>query len=281
MTASADAATVFAFKDQAGVASFGFRCRPASCSSSAAYGGGVSPLAVPPWQSASRAHGAATFPHAANKPTIELQEMEETLAAEKRPSVSRRQESKIAPAPEIRHSFLLACVILFCNTATGINSIIGYNTNILLQSGLSDVQAHWGYVVFTLVNFLMTIGGVMLVDRKGRKFLLILGTAGIIVSLAGTGVLFRRTEKLQVDCQESFKRMVSPDQTLTLRFDPAEADKLLAAKAMLAKRSDPQPRIVWTIIYSYGDFTAATNVARSDDRAARRHQDHARKLRAC
>ena len=32
--------------------------------------------------------------------------------------------------------FLLACVILACNTATGINSIIGYNTDILLQSGL-------------------------------------------------------------------------------------------------------------------------------------------------
>ncbi|MGA8940779.1 MAG: MFS transporter, partial [Acidobacteriaceae bacterium] len=45
--------------------------------------------------------------------------------------------------------FLLACVILACNTATGINSIIGYNTDILLQSGLSDVGAHWGYVLFT------------------------------------------------------------------------------------------------------------------------------------
>jgi SP family myo-inositol transporter-like MFS transporter 13 len=35
--------------------------------------------------------------------------------------------------------FLLACAILFCNTATGVNSIIGYNTSILLQSGLSDL----------------------------------------------------------------------------------------------------------------------------------------------
>ena len=70
--------------------------------------------------------------------------------------------------------FLLACLILACNTATGINSIIGYNTSILLQSGLSDLAAHWGYVLFTTVNFLMTIVGMMLVDRKGRRFLLIL-----------------------------------------------------------------------------------------------------------
>ena len=86
--------------------------------------------------------------------------------------------------------FLLACVILSCNTATGINSIIGYNTGILLQSGLSDLQAHWGYVVFTLVNFLMTMVGMMLVDRKGRRFLLILGTSGIIVSMVTVGACF-------------------------------------------------------------------------------------------
>ena len=66
--------------------------------------------------------------------------------------------------------FLLACVILFCNTATGVNSIIGYNTSILLQSGLSDLASHWGYVLFTSVNFLMTIVGMMLVDRKGGDF---------------------------------------------------------------------------------------------------------------
>ncbi|MEA2259142.1 MAG: transporter, family, solute carrier family 2 (myo-inositol transporter), er 13, partial [Acidobacteriaceae bacterium] len=73
--------------------------------------------------------------------------------------------------------FLLACVILFCSTATGVNSIIGYNTDILLQSGLSDVHAHWGYVVFTVINFLMTVIGLALVDRKGRKFLFVLGTS--------------------------------------------------------------------------------------------------------
>jgi MFS family permease len=66
--------------------------------------------------------------------------------------------------------FILACVILACNTATGINSIIGYNTSILLQSGLSDLGSHWGYVLFTAVNFLMTIVGMTLVDRKGAAF---------------------------------------------------------------------------------------------------------------
>ena len=75
--------------------------------------------------------------------------------------------------------FILACLILACNQATGINSIIGYNATILIQAGLTDVQAHWGYLIFTAVNFLMTIAGVLLVDRIGRKKLLSIGTAGL------------------------------------------------------------------------------------------------------
>jgi hypothetical protein len=115
--------------------------------------------------------------------------------------------------------FLLACVILFCNTATGINSIIGYNTAILLQSGLSDLHAHWGYVLFTVVNFLMTMVGMMLVDRKGRRFLLILGTGGIIVSLIGVGILFLRTEVASLDARGAVQSMADANQELNLRFD--------------------------------------------------------------
>src|ERR1700691_6068587 len=131
---------------------------------------------------------------------LELKEMEQAAAAEQAQTSTGTKVRESLLRRKYVIPFVLACVILACNQATGINSIIGYNTNILLQSGLSDVQAHWGYVVFTIVNFLMTIGGVLLVDRKGRKFLLAVGSAGIIVSLLSTGTLFRRTEKLRVDC---------------------------------------------------------------------------------
>ncbi len=152
--------------------------------------------------------------------------------------------------------FVLACVILACNQATGINSIIAYNTNILLQSGLSDVEAHWGYVLFTLVNFLMTLGGVMLVDRKGRKFLLCVGSGGIIVALICTGVLFRGAESRRVDAREAVQAMVGADQKLRLVYDKALADRLDGGGATSL-----------IVIYSYGDFRAATKAARSDDRA--------------
>ena len=198
----------------------------------------------------------------------ELREMEETSAAEeaKTSTGEKVQESLLRRKYVI--PFVLACVILACNQTTGINSIIGYNTNILLQSGLSDVQAHWGYVIFTVMNFLMTIGGVLLVDRKGRKFLLSLGSAGIILALICTGVLFRRTERLRVDARDSVQALVSRDQILSLRYDEQTADGLLAANGQAGRAIAGRPTSL-SIIYSYGDFRAATKVARSDDVAAK------------
>jgi MFS family permease len=148
-----------------------------------------------------------------------------------------------------------------------VNSIIGFNTNILLQSGLSDVQAHWGYVLFTIVNFLMTIGGVLLVDRKGRKFLLSVGSAGIIVSLICTGMLFRRTESLRVDSRDGVQAMADASQKVTLLYDTKAANDLLAASGDAGKAIGSRPTSL-VVIYSYGDFRAATKVARSDDQGA-------------
>jgi MFS family permease len=163
--------------------------------------------------------------------------------------------------------FLLACVILACNTATGVNSMIGYNVSILMQSGLSDLSAHWGYVIFTAMNFTMTAVGMTLVDRKGRKFLFVLGTSGIIVALVTVGTLFLRTEKASVDVREQLQAMVGTEQELTLHFDQAAASKLLVGAGHGGGQIGAD-RASLAVIYSYGDFTAATTFVRSDDAAA-------------
>ena len=198
---------------------------------------------------------------------IELKEMEQAAAAEKASTSTGAGVKESLLRRKYVIPFVLACVILACNQATGINSIIGYNTNILLQSGLSDVQAHWGYVLFTIVNFLVTIGGVMLVDRKGRKFLLSVGTAGIIVSLVCTGFLFRQTERLRVDSRTTVQSMVKSDQKIALTYDQTLAKTLLNSAGDTAQQIGTRPTSL-VVIYSYGDFHAATKAARSDDTAA-------------
>ncbi|MGC2770538.1 MAG: MFS transporter [Candidatus Sulfotelmatobacter sp.] len=213
------------------------------------------------------AHSALLRSRTNEQADLELKEMEQAAAAEQAQTSTGTKVKESLLRRKYVIPFVLACVILACNQATGINSIIGYNTNILLQSGLSDVQAHWGYVLFTIVNFLVTIGGVMLVDRKGRKFLLSLGTAGIIVSLVCTGLLFRQTERLRVDSRGQVQSMVEPDQKITLIYDQKLAGTLLSAEGEPARQLGSRPTSL-VVIYSYGDFHAATKAARSDDTAA-------------
>jgi MFS transporter, SP family, solute carrier family 2 (myo-inositol transporter), member 13 len=194
--------------------------------------------------------------------TLELEEMEQTSLSAANTIKSGIKDSLLRRKYVL--PFLLACVILFCNTATGINSIIGYNTDILLQSGLSDLYAHWGYVLFTLMNFLMTIVGMTLVDRKGRKFLFILGTSGIIVCTLFVGTLFLRTEKNRVDVRGAIQSAVGPQQNLLLHFNESDAQRLLPASA-LSRGGFEVSRLSMTVIYSYGGFTATTRALRSGD----------------
>src|SRR5450631_2705466 len=199
---------------------------------------------------------------------LELAEMEKVAAAEK----VKASAVGTAVKESLWHRkyvipFVLACIILACNQATGINSIIGYSTTILIQAGLDDVQAHWGYVILTIVFFFATASGVALVDRKGRKFLLSVGTAGVIVSLIGTGVLFHQTEKLRVDCREAVQAMVSTNQSVTLAFNKEMAESLLASCGDAGKKIVGEPASL-IVIYSFGDFRAATPVVRSGETAA-------------
>ncbi|HXA44832.1 MAG TPA: MFS transporter, partial [Candidatus Angelobacter sp.] len=191
---------------------------------------------------------------------IELKEMGETVAAET--SMGEKIKQSLLHRKYVI-PFLLACVILACNQATGVNSIIGYNATILIQAGLGDKHAHFCNFLFTLLNFLATIGAVVLVDRKGRKFLLCLGTGGIIVSLVAAGFLFHQTEKLRVDVKDALQTHVATDQALSLPFDTQMVTNLLGGNPFAG-----QPATL-VVIYSYGDFSGATAAVRSDDAAGK------------
>ena len=71
-----------------------------------------------------------------------------------------------------------------------------------------------------VVNCLMTIVAMILVDRKGRKFLLKIGTAGIVVGLLGTGFLFNNVEKARKD--------VTTDVAALLAAQNGKSDMVMA-----------------------------------------------------
>jgi MFS transporter, SP family, solute carrier family 2 (myo-inositol transporter), member 13 len=256
-----DAARLFAFKDTAWRGIFWVSLPPGILFVIGSFMVAESPRWLLRRGKKDAAYAALLRSRTTGQADLELHEMEETSAAEKSKATSGTKAKESLLRRKYVIPFVIACVILACNQATGINSIIAYNTNILLQSGLSDVAAHWGYVIFTIVNFLVTFLGVMLVDRKGRKFLLMLGTGGIIVSMVATGAIFLSAEKLRIDAKSSVQALVNPDQNLTLLYNPESAAKFTSS-------SSAQPTSL-VVIYSYGDFRAASQAVRSDDPAAK------------
>jgi MFS family permease len=264
-----DAQKLFAFKDQAWRGIFWVSLPPGILFVIGSLMVAESPRWLHRKGRPSAARAALLRSRSDDQALVEFNEMEAAAAAEQ--SKAGMEGGKVKESLLHRKyviPFVLACIILACNQATGVNSIIGYNTNILIQGGLSDVQAHWGSLIFAVVNFLATIGAVMLVDKKGRKFLLAFGSAGIIASLLCVGILFRNTESHRVDCKTAVQSLVSPDQQLTLAFNSVMARTLLSPDGHndAAAQTPPSTLIV---TYAYGDFCAATPVARSDDASAK------------
>jgi MFS transporter, SP family, solute carrier family 2 (myo-inositol transporter), member 13 len=259
-----DAAKLFAFKDRAWRGIFWVSLPPGILFVIGSFMVAESPRWLYRRGKADAARAALLRSRTPDQAEVEFTEMQTIAAAEKaKAGVAGQNAGDSLFRRKYVLPFFLACVILACNQTTGVNSIIPYSATILIQCGLTDFQGHLGNVILTAVNFLITILGVMLVDKKGRKFLLSLGSAGIIASLFWAGLLFHTTEREKVDCREALQRAVNADQTLSVKYDGEIAGKLLAG------RGDAARPTTLVVIYSYGDFGSATPATRSDDPTAK------------
>ena len=136
--------------------------------------------------------------------------------------------------------FVLACVILGCNQATGINSLLQFMSTILQHAGLDPVSASGYGTAIKILNSVMTVAAIVLVERKGRVFLLKIGTAGIMVSLCLLALLFHRFEAQRVDVRAEVAALVRAD-ALDLNLPDAAFARSAAAPVQL------------TILYQVGD----------------------------
>ncbi len=94
--------------------------------------------------------------------------------------------------------FLLACLVLTLNKTTGMSSFTSYLVTILHSAGFEGIFANWGQLAVKLTNMLVTIAAAALVDRKGRTWLLRVGTGGMTIGLAAIGMVFFAIERLGV-----------------------------------------------------------------------------------
>lgn len=86
-------------------------------------------------------------------------------------------------------AFFIAVAIGVLNQLCGINVLLQFNATILKDSGLNLDTAVLATVGVGAVNFLLTIVALSLVDKLGRRPLLIVGTAGVTLSLVFIGLV--------------------------------------------------------------------------------------------
>jgi len=85
----------------------------------------------------------------------------------------------------------LGFLIAFFNQLSGINFVLYYAPRILEQAGLGGGDSLLNAIAIGVVNLIFTLIGVRLIDRLGRRQLIIIGSIGYIVSLIMVGLCFQ------------------------------------------------------------------------------------------
>jgi sugar porter (SP) family MFS transporter len=89
-----------------------------------------------------------------------------------------------------RVPIFLAVTIGLFNQLSGINAILYYSSYIFLQAGFSKDSGNLQSVAIGATNLLFTIIAMSVIDRIGRKTLLLVGSVGLTISLAGVATVF-------------------------------------------------------------------------------------------
>lgn len=108
--------------------------------------------------------------------SIELDQQKESLSA----FLSKRFSKPI----------FLAILIAFFNQMSGINAVIYFAPRIFELAGLGTAAAFLQSTGIGLVNLIFTMSGLYLIDRIGRKKLMLIGSIGYIISLASVAFAF-------------------------------------------------------------------------------------------
>ena len=86
---------------------------------------------------------------------------------------------------------LLAFLIAFFNQLSGINFILYYAPEILGRAGLGGEESLYSSISIGFINIVFTLIGMYLIDKLGRRQLLLIGSVGYIISLTVVAWAFK------------------------------------------------------------------------------------------
>jgi sugar porter (SP) family MFS transporter len=111
------------------------------------------------------------------------------------------QESGDLLDPAFRKALIVAILIALFSQFTGINTIIYYGSIVFLEHVPHQTAstALWANVIIGVINFAATVAGMLLIDRSGRKSLLMTAFGGMALSLvAVSAAIYFQTSGLIV-----------------------------------------------------------------------------------
>ena len=104
--------------------------------------------------------------------------------------VERTQTKEKLFSAKYRFPIFLAVSIGIFNQLSGINAILYYLNDIFAYAGFSKVSGNLQAVAIGATNLLFTMIAMSVIDRIGRKTLLLVGSVGTAVCLAGVAAIF-------------------------------------------------------------------------------------------
>jgi sugar porter (SP) family MFS transporter len=102
---------------------------------------------------------------------------------------ARRNSAQALFVAAYRKPIVLAILIAAFNQLSGINAILYYLKDIFAAAGFSGLSNDWQQVAVGAANLVATIAALAVIDRVGRKKLLLIGSVGTALALAGVAVI--------------------------------------------------------------------------------------------
>jgi sugar porter (SP) family MFS transporter len=107
-------------------------------------------------------------------------------------SIHPEQSTEIEPLfqRKYRQPIILAMLLAAFNQLVGINAVMYYLNDIFLMAGFSRSSSGLQAVFIGLTNLIATLLAMSVIDKIGRKTLLLVGSVGMILSLSGVSFIF-------------------------------------------------------------------------------------------
>lgn len=121
-------------------------------------------------------------------PTANIQDLMQELHIGEKENENQKHETIFLK--KYRFPLLLAFLIALFNQFSGINAFLYYAPRIFAEAGLGESAALISSVGIGLINLLFTLFGVFLIDKLGRRVLMLIGSVGYIISLGLVSVAF-------------------------------------------------------------------------------------------